>query len=320
MERLITKTNKNKTKTRVRSIPPDYRPSGIVSKQKLKSAKPKLKFKKIIIFILIGLLLFLNLKLWRKHYLIYNPFPNGYTEEAVHDELGVLDKATPPTLKDGETPAEYNKRTMPSVNKVPVTKNEPVGLLTQKDLNLHEKGLLTSGDIKWVVARAIMRTVAFAEGTWYPGKSEEETYKVIYGYKYFDSYDDHPDYVNCAGAYCSSAAGAYQFMPYTWYPLVNRYEHWYTKVGAFAPQNQDLGFLRYFTEVGSWSRLEKGISVKNQVIYVSEDALWDSISHAAPVWCSLPGSNRGACAGQPQKSWDSIKEVFYRELNKEQGL
>ena len=185
---------------------------------------------------------------------------------------------------------------------------------------------LTSDDIKWVVAKAIMRTVAQAEGAWWPGRAEEATYKTLFGGGLFDSYADHPDKVICVpgrcgkddGICCSSAAGAYQFMPYTWYPLRSRYSQWY-EGDKFSPANQDLGFLRLYAEIGSLWRLEKGITVLHQKVDVKPNFFRDSVSHSANCWCSLPGQNRGACAGQPQRSWDEVEDWFYTQLKVQQG-
>ena len=186
---------------------------------------------------------------------------------------------------------------------------------------------LTSDDIKWIMAKAIMRTVAQAEGAWWPGREEEATYKTLFGGGLFNSYADHPDTVICVpgqcgkddGICCSSAAGAYQFMPYTWYPLRSRYSQWYAG-DKFSPANQDLGFLRLYAEIGALWRLEKGITVLHQKVDVKPDAFRASVAHSANCWCSLPGTRRGECAGQPQRSWNEVEDWFYTQLKAQQVI
>lgn len=190
---------------------------------------------------------------------------------------------------------------------------------------------LTSDAIKWKVSFALAQTVAQCEGAWWPGRDVDETYRTLFGGSLFDSYKDHPDKVihDPTSGYSSAAAGAYQFMPDTWFALVARYKNWYSG-DKFSPVNQDLGFRRLFTEIGAYALLEKGITVTNQVITVKPEAVKASIERAASTWCSLPGSNRGACGGvqigntwypaQPYRSWDEVIGWFETSLKTQQGI
>ncbi len=62
--------------------------------------------------------------------------------------------------------------------------------------------------------RALLNTIRFAEGTWANG--EDLGYRIMFGGSLMASLDRHPDRVNRTARYASAAAGAYQFMPFTW--------------------------------------------------------------------------------------------------------
>lgn len=184
------------------------------------------------------------------------------------------------------------------------------------DSGTPESKLLTSDEIYWMVLRAIQRTVADAEVDWKPGQGDR-AYRIIYGGGELSSLATFSDHVVCAGAYCSSAKGAYQFMPPTWEGLKKKHLSWYPG-DEFSPENQDLAFFRLFDEIGSWQRLIKGIRVEAQVVTVDEHAVRDAISNAASTWCGLPGDERRLCTGQPQRDWPETLSRFYEELAVEQ--
>ena len=192
----------------------------------------------------------------------------------------------------------------------------------------HEKEkVLSPAAIKRIAVNAMMQTVASCEGTWEPGMPVDVTYRMLFGKSLFDSYEKHPDIIVSLNGYDSSAAGAYQFMWDTWTPLYARYKNWYAG-DQFSPINQDLGFIRLFTEVGGMWRLEKGIKVVNQYVSVDKDWLYESLNCIASTWSGVPGSNRGASGGvqigstwypaQPQKSFDFAFEVFNAALDRQQ--
>lgn len=176
--------------------------------------------------------------------------------------------------------------------------------------------LLTTEQIHAIVLRALRRTIAEAEGTWSPGQAIDP-YTIMFGGGSFSGFDHHPDSVICGGGYCSSAAGGYQFMPFTWDDLRNRYAGWPSKV-EFSPENQDYAIFLLLREAGAWAQIEGGISVLNQRVAVDPARFAASMDAAADVWCSLPGYNRGLCSGQPQRSLEFVSSRFYEELDKAQ--
>ena len=62
--------------------------------------------------------------------------------------------------------------------------------------------------------RALLNTIRFAEGTWKGGF--DVGYRVMFGGGLMPSLDRHPNRVIYSSRYASAAAGAYQFMPFTW--------------------------------------------------------------------------------------------------------
>ena len=62
--------------------------------------------------------------------------------------------------------------------------------------------------------RAMLNTIRFAEGTWRGGL--DVGYRVMFGGGLMPSLDRHPNRVIYSSRYASAAAGAYQFMPFTW--------------------------------------------------------------------------------------------------------
>ena len=80
--------------------------------------------------------------------------------------------------------------------------------------------------------RALLNTIRYAEGTWANG--EDVGYRIMFGGSLMASLDRHPDRVNRTVGYASAAAGAYQFMPFTW-PLASRS----LQLEGFGPDVQD---------------------------------------------------------------------------------
>jgi len=82
----------------------------------------------------------------------------------------------------------------------------------------------------------MLNTIRFAEGTWKGGL--DVGYRVMFGGGLMPSLDRHPNRVIYSSRYASAAAGAYQFMPFTW-NLVQRS----IGVRGFGPEAQDQGAL-----------------------------------------------------------------------------
>ena len=80
--------------------------------------------------------------------------------------------------------------------------------------------------------RALLNTIRYAEGTWAGG--DDIGYRIMFGGGLMPSLERHPDRVVRTARYASAAAGAYQFMPFTW-NLVSRS----LGFAEFGPQVQD---------------------------------------------------------------------------------
>ena len=82
---------------------------------------------------------------------------------------------------------------------------------------LSEHDAVPSRAIPYVITperRAMLNTIRFAEGTWKGGL--DVGYRVMFGGGLMPSLDRHPNRMIYRSRYASAAAGAYQFMPFTW--------------------------------------------------------------------------------------------------------
>lgn len=130
--------------------------------------------------------------------------------------------------------------------------------------------------------QALLDLIAFAEGT-------KRRYNIIYGYKRFYRFKDHPRRVNCDN-YCSDAAGRYQFLSKTWDRIRRK-----LKLKSFRPRNQDRAALELIKE--------RGVDPNNIT------SKWEfelALAKLSLEWASLPGSPYG----QPTKNI-SILWRFY---------
>lgn len=133
--------------------------------------------------------------------------------------------------------------------------------------------------------KALLDTIAYAEGT--RGYSQDG-YNVLYSYKTVSDCNRHPDKVICSGAYCSSAAGRYQFLTKTWNGL---------KLPNFRPENQTKGAMTLI----SW---RKGTVPEGRAMTATEFAnLMNKISYE---WASLPPGRYG----QPIKSMSALRSQY----------
>ncbi|MEM8723806.1 MAG: hypothetical protein AAGE84_31775 [Cyanobacteria bacterium P01_G01_bin.39] len=64
---------------------------------------------------------------------------------------------------------------------------------------------------------AILDLIAYAEGTDREIGNTKKGYNIIYSFKTFSDFSDHPRRVVCSNGLCSSAAGRYQFLNTTRY-------------------------------------------------------------------------------------------------------
>lgn len=127
---------------------------------------------------------------------------------------------------------------------------------------------------------------------------DDSAYTVMFGGRHFTGWQ-HPNTVNRAGGYASTAAGAYQFLYRTWAGLVAQY-----KFPDFAPRCQDMGAVA----------LIAGRKALQDVLAGRFEA---AIAKCGREWASLPGSPYG----QPTRTLARAKAVYvqYGGMSTEHG-
>ncbi|MBF5066397.1 glycoside hydrolase family 104 protein, partial [Salmonella enterica subsp. enterica serovar Istanbul] len=92
---------------------------------------------------------------------------------------------------------------------------------------------------------------------------------------YFSSCNKHPNMRICSGAYCSTAAGRYQFLTTTWNGL---------NLGNFGPANQDRGGMKLVSR--------RGVNVPTgRAMTATEFA--NTMNRISYEWASLPPGRYG---------------------------
>ena len=139
--------------------------------------------------------------------------------------------------------------------------------------------------------RAMLNTIRFAEGTWRGGL--DVGYRVMFGGGLMPSMDRHPDRVIYSSRYASAAAGAYQFMPFTW-NLVQRS----IGVVGFGPAAQDQGAL-FLIE-------------RRKALPLTDAGSLTPVLTAmlAPEWASFPTLAGRSYYGQPVKKYTRLKSFY----------
>ena len=139
--------------------------------------------------------------------------------------------------------------------------------------------------------RAMLNTIRFAEGTWRGGL--DVGYRVMFGGGLMPSMDRHPDRVIYSSRYASAAAGAYQFMPFTW-NLVQRS----IGVVGFGPAAQDQGAL-FLIE-------------RRKALPLTDSGSFTPVLTAmlAPEWASFPTLAGRSYYGQPVKKYTKLKSFY----------
>jgi muramidase (phage lysozyme) len=129
------------------------------------------------------------------------------------------------------------------------------------------------------------KAISGAEGTLRQGNID---YNILYGGGRFERYDKHPDKVISGGRYKSAAAGAYQFMPETYYELQRKYN-----IPDFSPASQDKAL--YFR------MKERGVDPDKDPITP------ETVAKLAPEFASFPTLEGKSFYGQPVKSFQDIQ-------------
>ena len=143
--------------------------------------------------------------------------------------------------------------------------------------------------------RAILNTIRFAEGTWKGG--HDLGYRVMFGGGLMPSMDRHPNRVIYSSRYASAAAGAYQFMPFTWDMVKRR-----LGVIGFGPEVQDQGALFLIQR-------RKALGLTDHGVMTPQLA-----AKLAPEWASFPTLRGRSFYGQPVKRFTNLQGFFNLNL------
>lgn len=143
--------------------------------------------------------------------------------------------------------------------------------------------------------RALLNTIRYAEGTWANG--HEVGYRIMFGGGLMDSLERHPDRVIRSSRYSSAAAGAYQFMPFTW-SMVTRA----LGLSGFHPDAQDQAALFLIQRRGALSMADQGQLTPHLA------------ARLAPEWASFPTLAGQSYYGQPVRSYSDLRRFYERNL------
>ena len=130
--------------------------------------------------------------------------------------------------------------------------------------------------------KAFLSMIRKCEGT-----DSAKGYQTMFTYKTFTDMSRHPNIKNCANGYCSTAAGAYQFVIGTWRILA-------VKLGLtdFTPASQDKAAIELIRQEGALDAIMAG-DIKT------------AIDKCQNQWASLPdvpGGEKDANYKQPRKT------------------
>jgi muramidase (phage lysozyme) len=144
--------------------------------------------------------------------------------------------------------------------------------------------------------RALLNTIRFAEGTW--ARGEDLGYRIMFGGGLAPHLERHPDRVNYSGGYASAAAGAYQFMPFTW-ALASRS----LRLQGFGPHVQDQAALFLIQRRGALELADRGEFTPHLA------------AKLAPEWASFPTLAGRSYYGQPVQRYALLKSFYERNLS-----
>ena len=140
-------------------------------------------------------------------------------------------------------------------------------------------------------AAAWRAVIMHAEGT----SKNTNPYNVMFGGGTFDNTKPgHPDTVVDGGRYASAAAGAYQFMPFTWAGLTK-------KLGLppdapMTKENQD--------KAATYLANSRGVDIRTAPF------TRENVAKLAPEWASFPTLSGSSYYGQPVKAYGTLKAIF----------
>jgi len=144
--------------------------------------------------------------------------------------------------------------------------------------------------------RALLNTIRYAEGTWANG--HDVGYRVMFGGSLMPSLERHPDRVMYSSRYASAAAGAYQFMPFTWNMVTQK-----LGLTRFDPHSQDQGALYLIQRRGALHLADRG------------ELTEELAARLAPEWASFPTIAGQSYYGQPVKRFDELRRFYQGNLS-----
>jgi muramidase (phage lysozyme) len=144
--------------------------------------------------------------------------------------------------------------------------------------------------------RALLNTIRYAEGTWKNG--DTIGYRVMFGGGLTSSLDRHPNRVNYSSGYASAAAGAYQFMPFTWSMISQA-----LGMSDFQPDAQDQGALFLIQRRGALPLVDRGVMTL------------ELAARLAPEWASFPTRAGSSYYGQPVKRLAELQRFYQDNLS-----
>jgi len=143
--------------------------------------------------------------------------------------------------------------------------------------------------------RALLNTIRYAEGTWANGA--DSGYRVMFGGGLMPDLERHPDRVIRSARYASAAAGAYQFMPFTWRMVSQA-----LGLERFGPQVQDQAALFLIQRRGALTLADQGTFTPH-------------LAHRlAPEWASFPTLAGRSYYGQPVRRFEDLRTFYERNL------
>lgn len=184
---------------------------------------------------------------------------------------------------------------------------------------------------RWMIMRAYLRAIYWAEGTLYASNP----YGTMFTFAEFNDFSQHPyvypdgtvDQVrplNCAGSLCSAASGAPQIMHDTWQGLMTSCNLLLDRNSkgqpTFKPINQDGAAICLLREGGISRPLLSGWSVKDGRILISRENLIAASHKAAHIWASIPTAEGVSAYDQPSRPMSEFVAEFDKQLDREYEL
>ena len=143
--------------------------------------------------------------------------------------------------------------------------------------------------------RALLNTIRFAEGTWAEG--HPIGYRILFGGSVIDRLDQHPNRVMRTRGYASAAAGAYQFMPFTW-AMASRA----LGLSTFGPDHQDQAAIFLIQRRGALGLADQGVLTP------------ELTARLAPEWASFPTLAGRSFYGQPVRRYALLRQFYENNL------